>query len=251
MIILYWIGLGIMSTIGFGFGIQTGLLFLMPYTIGIYNKAIECGNTNFNLVFNQILICSNTTSIHEDYIIYYVFFKTLPFAILWGIGTAIGELPPYYLAINYKNNILYKNNDNKKNKFINKIIYYKNKFKNNYYLKTAKKYYFLSIIIMASWPNITFDMCGFICGYYTLTIYEFLIPTIIGKALIKAPIQIFFVLYIYKYNIDNIDNIIFKSNKTYINYITNIIIFVLIFYFIKTSIENIAENMAKSKIQNI
>ena len=256
IIMLYWVGLGILSTIGLGFGLQTGLLFLMPYIISVYNKAIECGSTDFNLN-NETLTCNisnisnhqtdNISNINKDYIIYYVFLKTLPFTILWGIGSAIGELPPYYIARNYKNNILdrNKNTENKKNKIINKMLYYKNKFKNNYYLKLVQKYNFLSIIVMASWPNITFDMCGIVCGYYKLSLKNFLIPTIIGKAFIKAPIQNFLILYVYKYNIDNT---ILKSNKNNITYFLNTIIIVLLVYFIKNSIETTARIQYKKQL---
>ena len=251
---LYWLGLGILSTIGLGFGLQTGLLFLMPYIISVYNKEIECGSTDFNLN-NETLICNNISNhqtdyinnIKDDYIIYYVFLKTLPFTILWGIGSALGELPPYYIARNYKNNILDRNNniENKKNKIINKMLYYKNKFKNNYYLILVQKYKFISIILMASWPNITFDMCGIVCGYYKLSLNNFLVPTIIGKAFIKAPIQNFLILYVYKYNIDNT---ILKSNKNTITYFINTIIIVLLVYFIKNSIETMALTQYKKHI---
>ena len=35
----------------------------------------------------------------------------------------------------------------------------------------------------------TFDMCGILCGYMQLPLEEFIIPTMIGKTLIKMPIQ--------------------------------------------------------------
>ena len=61
--------------------------------------------------------------------------------------------------------------------------------------------------MLASWPNITFDMCGLVCGYYDLSIYEFLTPTIIGKGLIKAPLQSLVMLHLYEneseYNISS------------------------------------------------
>ena len=72
--------------------------------------------------------------------------------------------------------------------------------------------------MLASWTNITFDMCGLVCGYYDLSIYEFLMPTIIiGKGLIKAPLQSLVMLYLYEneseYNISNYSPILQKSRS--------------------------------------
>ena len=83
----------------------------------------------------------------------------------------------------------------------------------------------------------TFDMCGLICGYYDFKIHEFLIPTIIGKSTIKAPCQSIVVLYLY-YN--NQQYKTFNSNK-YILSIWYSIIYILILYFIKSSLESIAK----------
>ena len=77
---------------------------------------------------------------------------------------------------------------------------------------TNQKVIFISILLMASWPNLTFDMCGILCGYYNIKISNFLIPTIIGKALIKAPLQCFVVLYFYNtgYVIPNYSPLLFN-----------------------------------------
>ena len=36
---------------------------------------------------------------------------------------------------------------------------------------TNKKVVFLLILSMASWPNITFDMCGILCGYNNIILF--------------------------------------------------------------------------------
>lgn len=177
---LYWFILGILSTIGLGFGFHTGIFFLFPYLTNTYD--------------NQLII-------NPEYALYYTFLKCLFNIILWGVGSAIGELPPYILA--YKEQELeLENKDIKKSiqKYINWI--------KKYIDITNKKTRFIIILFMASWPNITFDMCGVICGYNKLSVTEFLLPTIIGKGLIKGPIQSLVVLYLYKngenYNLLNI-----------------------------------------------
>ena len=184
---IYWLGLGVLSTIGLGFGFHTGIFFLFPYIISTYD-ASEKQN-----IFNSTLSC-------------------LPIIILWGIGGALGELPPYLLAKKYENsdidiNII-KNKkiatlyENIKNKVTQKIDF------------TNKNVIFTSILLMASWPNLTFDMCGLLCGYYDIELKTFLIPTIIGKGLIKAPLQSLVVLYFYsndtEYNIRNYSPVSFN-----------------------------------------
>jgi vacuole membrane protein 1 len=184
---IYWLGLGVLSTIGLGFGFHTGIFFLFPYIINHYDTA-----ENPNIF--------NTT------------FKCLPIIILWGIGGALGELPPYLIAKKYdKSNIdlnIIKNKklatlyENIKNKVTQKIDF------------TNKNVIFTTILLMASWPNLTFDMCGLLCGYYDIELKDFLLPTIIGKGIIKAPIQSLVVLYFYsndtEYNISNYSPVSFN-----------------------------------------
>ena len=173
-----WLGLGILSTIGLGFGFHTGIFFLFPYIITNYD---ESENPN---IFNTILRC-------------------LPIIILWGIGGALGELPPYLVAKKYdKSKISLNFINNKKLERLYENIKTKIQEKIDF---TNKNVIFTSILLMASWPNLTFDMCGLLCGYHDIKLKEFLIPTIIGKGIIKAPLQSLIVLYFYsndsEYNI--------------------------------------------------
>ena len=69
--IMWWFGLGVLSSIGIGTGVPTGLLWLFP------------------LILKTAL---STDSIKDALIELYV-----P-AYAWGLGTAFGELPPYLMA---------------------------------------------------------------------------------------------------------------------------------------------------------
>jgi len=223
---LYWLGLGLLSTIGFGFGFHTGIFFLFPYIINEYEQSTI--NTGLNISFNDTIslnTCSpimnntifkpnillgvgstmfNSTDIYKppaahpfpnntDYVVYpsyiYIIFKCLPQIILWGVGSALGELPPYLLAYDCKDIDI----DFIKNKNINRLY---EKIKSLFDFNNPNVI-FTSILLMASWPNLTFDMCGILCGYYNIKLGDFLIPTIIGKTLIKAPLQCLAVLYFY------------------------------------------------------
>ena len=54
---------------------------------------------------------------------------------------------------------------------------------------------FWGILMLASWPNAAFDLCGICCGTFMMPFWTFFGATLIGKALIKAPTQAaFFVM---------------------------------------------------------
>ena len=215
--IIYWLVLGILSTIGLGFGFHTGIFFLFPHIINYYED-------------------------HENMNIYYTILYCLPEIILWGIGGALGELPPYLLAYNCDDENL-EVIKNKKLKALCNNIY--NSIKNKIDC-TNKKTIFLGILIMASWPNLTFDMCGMLCGYYKLTMKEFLIPTIIGKGFLKAPIQCLVVLYFYS---TDTEYSITSYLPVKLNVLFNMCFVLLLGIFIDKSIIKLA-NLEK-KISNI
>jgi hypothetical protein len=196
----YWFILGVLSTIGFGFGLPTGTLFIIPNIIHKYN--------------------TNITNINTD-----VYCKSLPMVLLWGIGTAVGELPPYYLArYNRKEYEEYSKDYSK-------------------YIRYLKKNSFLFIMVGSSWPNLTFDFIGMLCGINNISVFNFIIPTIVGKAFIKAPFQLFCVIYFYS----EISNTIDIKPPFFITCLFNILFGGVILFFIKKTIETLAENELKLK----
>tara|TARA_B110001450_G_C17662332_1_gene497824 strand:+ start:1451 stop:2245 length:795 start_codon:yes stop_codon:yes gene_type:complete len=196
----YWFMLGVLSTVGFGFGLPTGTLFLIPDIINKYN--------------------ANTMRINN-----YVYWKSLPIVLAWGIGTAVGELPPYFLA---------RYNRNEYDEYTKEY---------SKYIKYLKQNSFLFISVMSSWPNITFDFVGMLCGLNNISVINFIIPTIIGKAFIKAPFQLFCVIYFYSEISNNID---IKLPYSF-TLILNILFVGVILFFIKKTIETLAENELKLK----
>ncbi|KRY00908.1 Vacuole membrane protein 1 [Trichinella pseudospiralis] len=113
-----WIGLGILSSVGFGTGLHTFILYLGPHIASVTLAAFECGSLKFpeppypdeiicpdstvNNLFNGTVENMNgllenniaTTSIS----IWSIMSKVRIEAIMWGAGTALGELPPYFMA---------------------------------------------------------------------------------------------------------------------------------------------------------
>ena len=150
---------------------------------------------------------------------------------LFSLGLNRLELPPYFIAKNLNSKKSIKKlfnllgNSNAENT-INNIT---KKLKTNNYTR------FLIIMGFAAWPNAIFDMCGVAAGLIKLPIYQFLVPTIIGKAFIKTPIQLGFVIYSYMYFGSTFETNE-KTSYFYWCWICVVILFTL--YFIKEAIEN-------------
>jgi vacuole membrane protein 1 len=234
--ILYWLGLGILSSIGLGTGLQTGVLFVFPEIISRFN------NNKNNYLLDQgkmALFNTNATNLSSDEIyslMYQTYFDCILFVIIWGIGTALGELPPYLLAltVDMKDkkatgklfDMLGDNRDRVKG-YIDSTVYY------------LKQYSFLTILGLSAWPNALFDMCGVASGLVNLPMLEFLVPTIIGKAFIKNPIQLAVVLYSYGFYGDSIMS---RSETSYLYMTWMVFVISFTLFFIKGAIENVVNS---------
>jgi membrane protein YqaA with SNARE-associated domain len=159
---MYWITLGILSSIGLGSGLHTFVLFLAPFII---EKTMLEGDLSIK---SRIL---DTFGM--------VYYETF----LWGFGTAIGELPPYFVA-RMGNEYDIKSVLKKKEKtWMDKgqlIIY-----------NLIQKMGFWGILICASVPNPLFDLAGIMCGTFGVDFYTFFGAVFLGKAVIKCSIQVF------------------------------------------------------------
>lgn len=186
-IYITWFFLGVMSSIGFGTGLQTGLLFVCPYVINYYIEHYDNTQTQLTNIYIAYICC-------------------FPRVFIWAVGSAFGELPPYLISkkINYSNpksvtklsEMLGIDSDTLKTK----LDRYISRFKNNKWMT------FITLIICSSYPNALFDMCGVASGIAKIPMYDFLIPTIIGKACIKTPIQLYIILYSYSYYGERFDS---------------------------------------------
>ena len=226
----WWLVLGILSSIGLGTGCHTGTLFLFPYIIN-----------NLDNKWN-------------------IFLATYT----WAIGTAIGEIPPYIIAsystitkeelLNYGqiNNTEIEtskclenclNNDNNKNTNISNKSFIKNKLlvMNKYMIYILDKYGMVGILLFASYPNMMFDLCGLICGYFHYPFWKFFLPTLIGKTVFKASGQALFIYYIFSHEtyFDWIKTQILNPKHNVFG-LWNYIIIVFILLFLKSFIESLA-----------
>ena len=260
--ITYWFSLGVMSSIGLGFGVHTGFLILFPLISKVAIFANHCGNTNFTLYGEDSFNCiPNEENSASTFRIYSKIF--IP-SFVWAIGTACGEIPPYWISrfdrLNRTSSFDFNNfTQNKVMKILNKIT-----------IDLLLKYQFWAILLLSSYPNAAFDLCGIAAGHYLIPFSEFISATIIGKAFIKTPLQS--VLLIKLFTSDVIERTILKLPNfmshtilelvtnyklklskpdeiksefgilTVISFLWNTIIVVLVFYFIKSMIETVANN---------
>jgi hypothetical protein len=114
--VLWWVSLGVASSIGLGSGLHTFVLYLGPHIALFTIKAVQCGRIDLKTApYDTIQLkqgpswldkkCSDfgppvyQASAHSVRI---PVFELLPQvqleAVLWGIGTALGELPPYFIS---------------------------------------------------------------------------------------------------------------------------------------------------------
>ncbi|KAI8915635.1 hypothetical protein EDD86DRAFT_252423, partial [Gorgonomyces haynaldii] len=181
----WWIGLGVLSSIGLGTGLHTFLLFLGPFIAQVTITAYQCQSIDFATTGLDAFVCGPTTPVS----IYYIWTKVVKETMFWGLGTAIGELPPYFVA----RAAALAGQDDPEFESIEKL---KDKPKLTLFERAqvimeqiVKDMGFIGILFLASIPNPLFDLAGIFCGHFNISFGTFFGATLIGKALIKCNIQ--------------------------------------------------------------
>jgi membrane protein YqaA with SNARE-associated domain len=184
---VYWLGLGVLSSIGLGSGLHTFVLYLGPHIAAVTLAAHECGSLNFpEPPYPDEIICPPDESVGGDTIsLFSIMAKVRLEAFMWGAGTALGELPPYFLArarslsLSDESDGQDSGEDSRVGQMIQKII---------------QKAGFMGILACASIPNPLFDLAGITCGHFLVPFWTFFGATLIGKAVIKMMLQKTFVI---------------------------------------------------------
>ncbi|KAK9007157.1 hypothetical protein V6N11_050989 [Hibiscus sabdariffa] len=118
-------------------------------------------------------------------------------AILWGLGTAIGELPPYFISraaslsgskFNAMEELDASSSEN------NGVIATRLNQIKRWLLSHSQHMNFFTILVLASVPNPLFDLAGIMCGQFGIPFWKFFLATLIGKAIIKTHIQTVFII---------------------------------------------------------
>ncbi|XP_022905786.1 vacuole membrane protein 1 isoform X2 [Onthophagus taurus] len=197
---LYWLGLGILSSVGLGTGLHTFLLYLGPHIAQVTIAAYECGSLNFpEPPYPDEVVCPADGST-SDISIWSIISKVRLESMCWGAGTALGELPPYFMARaarlsgidpDDEDNDLAEFEELQRKKKEDLTLIEKGKL---FVEDIVQKVGFLGILACASIPNPLFDLAGITCGHFLVPFWTFFGATLIGKALIKMHIQKLFVI---------------------------------------------------------
>ncbi|PZC80619.1 hypothetical protein B5X24_HaOG214186 [Helicoverpa armigera] len=184
----WWVVLGVCSSVGLGTGLHTFLLYLGPHIARVTLAAYECGGLNFpEPPYPNDIICPTNIDPNNPVTIWNIMSKVRIESMMWGIGTALGELPPYFMARAARLSgggvaELAANDDSRTGRA--KIMVQ----------KLVQKVGFAGILACASVPNPLFDLAGLTCGHFLVPFWTFFGATVLGKAVIKMHIQKMFVI---------------------------------------------------------
>ncbi|XP_041448501.1 vacuole membrane protein 1 [Drosophila obscura] len=199
---LYWLLLGVLSSVGFGTGLHTFLLYLGPHIAAVTLAAYECQTLKFpEPPYPDEKVCPKEPYTREVPDIWSILSKVRPEALLWGIGTAIGELPPYFMARSARlssNELDGAEVEQPQELELQKTKRHRNTSMEHFNVldgaklcmeRMVRRVGFLGILLCASVPNPLFDLAGITCGHFLVPFWKFFVATMIGKVLIKATIQ--------------------------------------------------------------
>ncbi|GLT99665.1 hypothetical protein SLE2022_170890 [Rubroshorea leprosula] len=228
---LWWIALGVASSIGLGSGLHTFVLYLGPHIALFTIKAMQCGRVDLkSATYDTIQLkrgpswldktceefgpplfqSSQGLRVPLSSILPHVQIE----AILWGIGTALGELPPYFLSraasiSGSKVDAVQELDSTEDNGFIATHL----KEIKRWLLTHSQYLNFFTILVLASVPNPLFDLAGIMCGQFGIPFWKFFLATLLGKAIIKTHIQTAFIISV--------------CNNQLLNWVENELIWVL------------------------
>uniref|UniRef100_A0A0A9YPG3 Vacuole membrane protein 1 n=2 Tax=Lygus hesperus TaxID=30085 RepID=A0A0A9YPG3_LYGHE len=199
---LYWVGLGVLSSIGLGTGLHTFLLYLGPHIAAVTMAAYECGGLNFpEPPYPSTIVCPPEVDPFWKTTIWNIMRKVSLESIMWGAGTALGELPPYFMARAAR----LSGHDPDDEDELKEFEELQKKKQNPATMslvdrgkllveELVHKVGFFGILVCASIPNPLFDLAGITCGHFLVPFWTFFGATLIGKAIIKMSIQSVFVI---------------------------------------------------------
>ncbi|NP_001360488.1 Ectopic P granules protein 3 [Caenorhabditis elegans] len=199
----WWVLLGVLSSIGLGSGLHTFLIYLGPHIAAVTMAAYECQSLDFpQPPYPESIQCPSTkSSIAVTF--WQIVAKVRVESLLWGAGTALGELPPYFMARaarisgqepddeEYREFLELMNADKESDADQKLSIVERAK---SWVEHNIHRLGFPGILLFASIPNPLFDLAGITCGHFLVPFWSFFGATLIGKALVKMHVQMGFVI---------------------------------------------------------
>jgi membrane protein YqaA with SNARE-associated domain len=197
----YWVFLGILSSVGLGTGLHTFLLYLGPFIAKVTLAAQECGSTQFpQPPYPEQIVCPSDTN-GDGITVSDIMSKIRWESLAWGFGTALGELPPYFMARAAR--LTGMDADDELEEFT-QLLQRKKKVdpsqlsileRGKLWMEDlVEKVGFWGILACASIPNPLFDLAGITCGHFLVPFTTFFGATVIGKAIVKTHLQMTFVI---------------------------------------------------------
>ncbi|XVF31336.1 hypothetical protein REPUB_Repub16aG0136900 [Reevesia pubescens] len=224
---VWWLALGVASSIGLGSGLHTFVLYLGPHIALFTIKAVQCGRVDLkSALYDTIQLNSGPSWLNKNCSEYgpplfpsehgsrVPLSSILPQvqleAILWGIGTALGELPPYFISraarVSGSKLDIMNDFDSSSVEDGGNTANHLKQIK-NWLLSQSQYLNFFTILVLASAPNPLFDLAGIMCGQFGIPFWKFFLATLLGKAIIKTHIQTVFIISVCNYQLlDFIEN---------------------------------------------
>jgi membrane protein YqaA with SNARE-associated domain len=234
----YWLVLGVLSSIGLGSGLHTFVLYLGPHIVRVANVALLHNSTSFSAQIESYFrspqtwdvsgLSSSLSPIYtsdawvvtrkssDKISLIEIAMKVAFPCFFWGLGTAIGEIPPYLIARaavesgNVTKELsaveLASSSPREKKRTIKIGALERWKV---FLVNSVRKYDFIAILLAASIPNPLFDLAGITCGHFGIPFWKFFIACFLGKAVVKISLQVFSIIYF----IDNGDSILLYIRK--------------------------------------
>jgi len=191
----WWVWLGILSSVGLGTGLHTFVLFLGPFIVRVATAARSCHSLDFPAPpYPHEMLCPDQQTYPDGVPLLAMMLKVLPEAFSWGFGTALGELPPYFMAraarlsgrdvdaeVKEAEELVRRQAAGEKLSLGERL-----KANVEWAVRSAG---FLGILVCASVPNPLFDLAGLTCGHCLVPFATFFGATVIGKACFKMSLQ--------------------------------------------------------------
>lgn len=201
--IAWWMGLGILSSIGLGSGLQSGVLFLFPHIFKVCLAAQTCKTIDFESysdiwfrTSDTLFQCPALTPNSTPVTFFGCWQKIIWACFLQSAGTAVGEIPPYWMTKAARQAYLESNPTSAQDDKIPEELESNSSYQivntgKRFLVWFLQEYGFYGVLVMASYPNIAFDLCGICCGHFLMDFWTFFLATFIGKALIRNAYQSF------------------------------------------------------------